>query len=202
MKNNLKKAGCFILILFLLNISLACNKTSGKCTVSVVLYDGMLDPKSTLDSIVNQSLQLTEIDSIKVIGQPLDHGVYDISIDSVRVRQFGISFDSVDAYIAQNVSAFDPMVFLQGKIVSNDSLYIPFQSIAELSIKSEPYRHDIYLQDSVQYSHNDRDAVKVRFYISCKKKKKTIQLIDEIVNRQFTLKQNFGYPNEYQIIVD
>ena len=182
--------GRFIWYTLLIVLVSSCVSKSKLRSVDLIIYTEFFNPQETYDSLTNDFMESGLVDSVKIIGMPIELPTLDIQIDTMAVRRYEISFDTLNNCI-ENIKNNGVKVsngLLNHPLVNESGQRIPLSAVSKVYYQLEYYKPQIFMPEPVVFYYKNAHAVKVELY-SIKKHEKN--LIELIMNRVPDYSGNF-----------
>lgn len=156
----------------------SCAGSSTLSNVDAIVYTDFTHPKETYDSLRMDFLQSNLVDSIKIIGYPIQEQVIDIQLDTARALQLGLSLEAIKDTLEIARSKLDTEV-LKGSITFRNNLgqEIPLSAFSKIMLVLEYYEPNVYIPSPEIFFFEDKRAIKMVFYCKKRDQKKLIELI-------------------------
>lgn len=192
------RAVYFILLVLLIS---SCADNNMLKKVDLIIYTGFSNPKDTYNSLLERFMQSGLVDSIKIIGMPIEELFMDVQTDTTAVRRYEVSLDTLNNQIelTQNIEL---------KTVDEDSLNdltviesgqeVQIDAIAQFNLKPAYYKPGIFVPKPEVFYYKNRKAVKMELYCIKKHEKEVIKLIENKIRDYSATFMNNRW--EYEIV--
>jgi len=184
----------FFLIFCMIGLVFCC-KAQQKA-LNLIVYTEFENPQSTYDSIVDNVINQQLADSIRIIGCPLNSKLTEIQIDSLKLKEFGITEDMVWEKIATAQNPDNINELMELKITRDQGQEIPINSFISFYYITTYYKPEIYITEPSIFFFKNRRAVKIQFYY---KQGVRNQLID-FIQKNIDKFSNTGIKTEYEFL--
>ncbi len=138
---------------------------SSSRVVSLIVYNHFPDPVSVFDTLISNLSESGLIDSIKIIGMPVNKPELIIDINNELATKYGVSTDSILELITPELKKIKNMdMFHKLSVLSANGERIPVLALIKLSVVSQPYKPGTFLREPEQFFYDGNTAIKVILY--------------------------------------
>lgn len=152
-------------------------------TLEVIVYNKFFNPQKEYDALIEDFTATSLIDSLKIIGRPIEIPSIKFEIDTSRVIEVGIPFNVIDEQL-KKWSQLNDINEISNQVVTNEpGQKIPLSFICKFYIKAEYYKPEVFIPTPKAFDHEGFSVVKIEFYLKSKDKKKLIEFIKNYANK-------------------
>jgi len=167
-------------ILFFLTIFASCASRAGANKLGIIIYTDFLYPNERFENLIADLQNTGLLDSIKVIGWPVDEGVLEFEVDSSAAKYYGIAFETLERVI-DSAESLPSAMQIDHLFVENESgKQVPLSVVAATYYKQVDYKPEIFLREPEVFYYENEEAVKIELFCNRKNKKKLFRLMGDL----------------------